>query len=275
MSTVVACPSVISSAMSLPRDGAVHEAVAAEARDDVEPVYLGHRAQDAGLVWRHLVEPGPPAHQRRVGQRGRPPHRPLDERLPEAPVRLRLERRAFVTAPDAEQEARALAPQRDALMRIDDEGRGLGDALEGKWAVMNFERRSGLTGTSMPASRPTPPDQAPAARTMTGGVHRARARRHALDGARAAAAHGRHLALRAALLRRARRARAAIAAATRDAVSAAVAPRVRRRQGRSPARRYGNLRPVSSATGAPRPRPGSAAAPRSSRASATSSGIGR
>ena len=35
-------------------------------------------------------------------------------------------------------------------------------------AVMNFERRSGITGNSTPARAPTPPDQAPVAMTMTG-----------------------------------------------------------------------------------------------------------
>ena len=39
---------------------------------------------------------------------------------------------------------------------------------KGNGAVMNFERRSGRTGTSIPASRPTPSDHAPAARTTTG-----------------------------------------------------------------------------------------------------------
>src|SRR5206468_12464808 len=39
-------------------DRAVHEAVAAEAGDDVKAGDAGHRADDAGLVGRHLVEAG-------------------------------------------------------------------------------------------------------------------------------------------------------------------------------------------------------------------------
>ena len=41
---------------------------------------------------------------------------------------------------------------------------------KGNGAVMNFERRSGATGTSMPASVPTRPDQQPVAMTTTGAV---------------------------------------------------------------------------------------------------------
>ncbi len=63
---------------------------------------------------------------------------------------------------------------------------------------MNFERRSGLTGTSMPASRPTPPDQAPAARTTTG-ASIAPALVVTPSTLRAAPAHARHLAFGAEL----------------------------------------------------------------------------
>src|SRR5262245_28312801 len=44
-------------------DGPVHEAVTAEAGDHVEPVGARDGAHDARLIRRHLVEPGPRAHE--------------------------------------------------------------------------------------------------------------------------------------------------------------------------------------------------------------------
>ena len=128
------------------------------------PSTSGTEAHDTGLVGRHLVEPGPGAHQRRLREGRGAVHRPLDEGLTEAPVRLGSKRRALVAAANPEQEAGALPAKGDALVRVDDEGRGLGEPLKGNGAVMNFERRRGLTGTSTPASRPTIPVHAPAAR---------------------------------------------------------------------------------------------------------------
>src|SRR4029453_17366079 len=67
-------------------DGAVHEAVAAEASDDVQAGHSGHGAHDPGLVRRHLVEPRPRAHELSVRQYGRAPDGALPQRLGQAPV---------------------------------------------------------------------------------------------------------------------------------------------------------------------------------------------
>src|SRR4029453_2099514 len=111
-------------------DGAVHEAVAAEAGDDVQAGDPGHSAHDAGLVRRHLVEARPRPHELGVFQHRRPAHGALHQRLRQAPVEHGAERSRLGPAADAEQNAGTLTPYRDPQVRVDDERRGLRNLLE-------------------------------------------------------------------------------------------------------------------------------------------------
>src|SRR3989475_2910403 len=84
-------------------DRAVHEAVAAEAGDDVKSCDAGDRADDSRLVRRHLIEAGPGAHELGVRQRRRPVNRPLDHPWLEAPIDLGAEAIGLVATAVTEQ----------------------------------------------------------------------------------------------------------------------------------------------------------------------------
>src|SRR5205823_6433894 len=87
-------------------DGTVHEAVAAEAGDDVESRDAGDGADDARLIRRHLVEARVRTHELRLRERGRAVDRALDD----APV-------AMTTAPASNAPCRVTTPRRRSPSR--------------------------------------------------------------------------------------------------------------------------------------------------------------
>ena len=113
-------------------DGTVHEAVATEAGDDVESRDAGDGADDARLIRRHLVEARVRTHELRLRERGRAVDRALDDARLETAVDLRAEAVGLVATAVTQQQARTFAPEREVLVRVDDERRGGGDPVRGK-----------------------------------------------------------------------------------------------------------------------------------------------
>src|SRR5262245_20560779 len=142
-------------------DWSVHEAVAAEAGDHVEAVEPRDHAQDSHLVRRHLIEPGPGPHDRRVREGGNPPHRTLGHRRHQVQIRGGVERARLTLPPVAHHDSRPLPPDGEAVVVIDDERRLERDRLGGhrpgdELAPTTREDRDLDSGQPADQARPAP-----------------------------------------------------------------------------------------------------------------------
>src|SRR5262245_65985889 len=99
----------------------MHEAWATESRDHGQPRDARDRAHDARLIRAHLVEPRPGPHELRIRQRRRAMNRALDHPRLEAPIDLGVEAVRLVPPAVAQEQAGALAAEREIPVRIENE----------------------------------------------------------------------------------------------------------------------------------------------------------
>ena len=163
MSTVLAAPSTMSSASSLPTIGACWKPWPLKPLARTSPGSSGARPEDRMAVGRHLVQADPAPGDRGVGQRRERPDGRRQEILGDEPlVDPGLERRPLGRVAHAHEDAARLAMEVEAGRRVDDE-RLAGRARRGTGAVTSTTRGIGSSGSSTPAVAASRPAHGPAA----------------------------------------------------------------------------------------------------------------